>query len=59
MAHSLEYDAIHKWSIAHTLTAPLPATPAAIEARSHVSGREAIAAVPRAVDLTCRIGLAT
>jgi hypothetical protein len=55
MTHSLEYDAIHKRSIVHALTAPL----AAVEARGHVSGREFITAVARAVDLTCRIGLAT
>jgi aconitate decarboxylase len=59
MIHSLEYDAIHEGSIVHALTAPFPAALAAAESRGHVSGREFIAAVALAVDLTCRIGLAT
>jgi aconitate decarboxylase len=59
MLHSLEYDAVHEGSIVHALTAPFPAALAAAEARGNVSGREFIATVALAADLTCRIGLAT
>jgi aconitate decarboxylase len=59
MIHSLEYDAVHEGATVHALTAPFPAALAAAEARGGVSGREFIAAVALAVDLTCRIGLAT
>jgi aconitate decarboxylase len=58
MMHSLEYDAIHEGAIVHALTAPFPAALAAAEAKGTVSGREFIAAVALAADLTCRIGLA-
>ena len=59
MMHSLEYDAIHEGATVHALTAPFPAALAAAEARGEVSGREFIAAVALAADLTCRLGLAT
>jgi aconitate decarboxylase len=59
MMHSLEYDAIHEGATVHALTAPFPAALAAAEARGQVSGRELIAAVALAADLTCRLGLAT
>ncbi len=59
MMHSLEYDAVHEGAIVHALTAPFPAALAAAEARGAVSGREFIAAIALAADLTCRIGLAT
>ena len=59
MMHSLEYDAIHEGATVHALTAPFPAALAAAEARGQVSGREFIAAVALAADLTCRLGLAT
>ena len=59
MMHSLEYDAVHEGAIVHALTAPFPAALAAAEAKGNVCGREFIAAVALAVDLTCRIGLAT
>jgi aconitate decarboxylase len=59
MMHSLEYDAIHEGAIVHALTAPFPAALAAAEARGQVSGRQFIAAVALAADLTCRIGLAS
>ncbi len=59
MLHSLEYDAIHEGAIVHALTAPFPAALAAAEARGQVSGRQFVAALALAADLTCRIGLAT
>jgi aconitate decarboxylase len=59
MIHSLEYDAVHEGAIVHALTAPFPAALAAAEAKGRVTGREFIAALALAVDLTSRIGLAT
>jgi aconitate decarboxylase len=59
MMHSLEYDAVHEGAIVHALTAPFPAALAAAEFRGGVSGRDFIAALALAADLTCRIGLAT
>ncbi|MBI3326403.1 MAG: MmgE/PrpD family protein [Nitrospinae bacterium] len=59
MMHSLEYDAVHEGSIVHALTAPLPAALAAAEARGGVTGKDFITAVALAVDLTCRVGLAS
>jgi 2-methylcitrate dehydratase PrpD len=59
MMHSLEYDAVHEGAIVHALTAPFPAALAASESRGGVAGRDFIAAVALAVDLCCRVGLAT
>src|SRR5262245_51407826 len=59
MMHSLEYDAVDERATVHALTASFPAALAATEAQGEVSGREFIAAVAFAVDLACRIGLAT
>ncbi len=59
MIHSLEYDAIHEGCIVHALTAPFPAALAAAEVKGNVTGQDFIVAVALAVDLTCRIGLAT
>jgi aconitate decarboxylase len=59
MMHSLEYDAVHEGAIVHALTASFPAGLAAAEARGGVSGRKLITAIALAVDLTCRIGVAT
>src|SRR5262249_29481016 len=56
--HNAEFDCLHEGAVVHALTVVLPATLAAAERKSSVSGADLIAAVVLGVDVAAGLGVA-